>query len=555
MRNLLKASGFGTFRVTNPPVFSAFPMLNLMQASIQPYQICETAVQLFLKRGFDHVSMAEIAQEASLSEADLYTWFGNKQDIVLFLYQRINADWQLYVNELTEKKLADRFEKAILIKLELMQPYSNVLGNMMGLLVGNSKIGINSPRTSHIREMGLHTIQKIIDGSTDSNSLKKKITQLPSLLYIMHWAILFLHIQTDEKEKTIESVKLMSKMLKKANNLSFFMSLFPFMNDIGTWADKLLNETAQTNHSIDREILKIIFNNRKASEADQACLENKCEACMKLHEAKINYFTRQNKPVHFILPAFPAKSPNHLKVLGVLPDLGEEIALMTLEDLCKEIKTVYEPGAQITICSDGRIFSELVGVTDEQVTKYVNAIREIVEERGLQHINIVNLEDLLQGNSFDELRKKVIAAYSEPLEELNTRLKSNPEFKNLFNGIHRFITDDRKVLHPDQSVSHVKEEAKPIALQVIQHSNAWTRFLANIYPDSVRLSIHPYPSHSDKIGIKLTKATDNWLTPWHGVIVLEKEGYVLMKKSEAEEKDAKLIMKNDRPYYYSLIPE
>jgi hypothetical protein len=30
---------------------------------------------------------------------------------------------------------------------------------------------------------------------------------------------------------------------------------------------------------------------------------------------------------------------------------------------------------------------------------------------------------------------------------------------------------------------------------------------------------------------------------------------VLMKKSEAEEKDAKLIMKNDRPYYYSLIPE
>lgn len=525
-----------------------------MKTDLTPYHVCQAATQLFLEKGFEQVSMTEIAAKASVNEAELYTCFGNKQDIVLFLYQRINADWQLSVDVISGKKLADRFEQAMITKLELMQPYADVLGNMMGMLLKSSKIGINAPRTSHIRAMGLQTMQKIIDGSSDSTSLKKKITQLPSVLYLMHWAILFLHVQSDDKEKTLASVKLMAKMLRKANNLSFFLNLFPFLHDISDWADKLVNEAAGSNRPVDREILKIVFNNRKTSDAEKVCLENKCETCMKMHEAKINYFTSQEKPVHFILPAFPAKSPNPGKVLGILPDLGEEIALAALEDMCKEIKNVYAPGAKITICSDGRIFSELVGVTDERVTNYVKGIKQLIEKLNLQFVEIVNLEDLMQGNSFDELRNKVLETYAEPLDELTTRLKSNAEFKNLFNGIHRFITDDRKALEPEKSATKVKEESKLIALKVIQHSNAWTRFLTNIYPDAVRLSIHPYPSHSDKIGIRLTKATDNWLTPWHGVIVLGNEGYVLMKKNEAEEKHARLISSNDQPYYYTLIP-
>jgi pyoverdine/dityrosine biosynthesis protein Dit1/AcrR family transcriptional regulator len=546
----------------NPQAADLVPLMDpnhsvryLMKTDLTSYQVCQSATQLFLEKGFENVSMPEIAEKAAVSEAELYTCFGNKQDIVLFLYQRINADWQLIVNDIPEKKLADRFEKAMLAKIELMQPYADVLGNMMGLLLKNAKIGINAPRTSHIRAMGLQMMQKIIDDSADSTSLKKKIVQLPSMLYLMHWAILFLHVQSDDREKTLASVKLMAKMLRKANNLSFFLNLFPFLSDISEWADKLVNEATEANHPIDREILKIVFNNRKTSEAEKACLENKCGTCMKMQEVKINYFTTQNKPVHFILPAFPAKSPNHEKVLGILPDLGEEIALAALEDMCKEIKNVYAPGARITICSDGRIFSELVGVTDERVTNYVKGIKQLIEKLNLQFVEIVNLEDLMEGNSFDELRNKVLSTYAEPLEDLTSRLKSNVEFKNLFNGIHRFITDDRKILEPEKSATKVKEESKLIALKVIQHSNAWTRFLTNIYPDAVRLSIHPYPSHSDKIGIRLTKAMDNWLTPWHGVIVLEKEGYVLMKKNEAEEKGARLITANDQPYYYTLIPQ
>ncbi|HLW41352.1 MAG TPA: L-tyrosine/L-tryptophan isonitrile synthase family protein [Flavobacterium sp.] len=510
---------------------------------------------LFSQEGFENITMETISKESGLKETDVYLYFGNKEDIVLFLYQSINSDWQLYVNSLFHDKLSDRFETALITKIELMEPYSTVLTNMLGVLISDSKVSVNAPQTSHIRTIGLHTINEIINGSTDSKKLKKKIVQLPSILYIIHWAILLLYLKSQNKEKTIATIKTITKTLKKANKLSFAFSFFPLLNDISTWVDEFINENIQLNHSINREIFKIIANNRKINELDKNCTNSYCDTCFNIHETKINYFTSQNIPIHFILPAFPAKSPNPEKVLGTMPDLGEEIALTTLENLCKEIKSIYSPGASLTICSDGRIFSELVGITDELVTEYVENIKELITKLNLQHINIVNLEDLMEADSFDQQRKKIIDTYAEPLEDLKNRRKMDTEFQNLFNGIHRFITEDRRVLYPNLSGTQIKKGAKLIALKVIQNSNAWTRFLLYNFPNSIRLSIHPYNSHNDKIGVQLTKATDNWITPWHGVIVLEKDGYILMKKSEAEKKGARLIMKNNQPYYYTLIPE
>ena len=61
---------------------------------------------------------------------------------------------------------------------------------------------------------------------------------------------------------------------------------------------------------------------------------------------------------------------------------------------------------------------------------------------------------------------------------------------------------------------------------------------------------HP---HSPKIGIQLTKASSNWITPWHGVVVLHPEnGYVLQKKQEAVSSGATLIYRDQQPYYYTL---
>jgi len=67
---------------------------------------------------------------------------------------------------------------------------------------------------------------------------------------------------------------------------------------------------------------------------------------------------QKDAPIRMVLPAFPFKSPNRKgKVLGALPDLGEEIALASLQGFCNGIGQVYQHGAEITIASDGLVYN------------------------------------------------------------------------------------------------------------------------------------------------------------------------------------------------------
>jgi len=64
------------------------------------------------------------------------------------------------------------------------------------------------------------------------------------------------------------------------------------------------------------------------------------------------------RTVPMVLPAFPAKSINRVdKVLGTMPDLGEELALDRLSDLCSKIKKIYPPGAMVLIATDGACYN------------------------------------------------------------------------------------------------------------------------------------------------------------------------------------------------------
>lgn len=73
---------------------------------------------------------------------------------------------------------------------------------------------------------------------------------------------------------------------------------------------------------------------------------------------QIERSTAQHEPVFMVLPAFPFKSANKsTKVLGTLPDKGEEVALKHLNSLCDDIAKVYKHGARLYIVSDGLVYN------------------------------------------------------------------------------------------------------------------------------------------------------------------------------------------------------
>lgn len=72
----------------------------------------------------------------------------------------------------------------------------------------------------------------------------------------------------------------------------------------------------------------------------------------------IDRFVKADTRLEMCLPAFPFKSANKVyKVLGVLPDKAEELALERLNSMCVRIGDLYSPGARLTIISDGLVYN------------------------------------------------------------------------------------------------------------------------------------------------------------------------------------------------------
>src|SRR5687767_2994259 len=132
--------------------------------------------------------------------------------------------------------------------------------------------------------------------------------------------------------------------------------------------------------TIAHKILEIISELRNVT-ATEANAESAAEG-LSYHLGKIEALVARNAVIELVLPAFPAKSANPEKTTGTLPDLGELLAMRRLEALCVKIEEIYAPGARVVICSDGRVFSDLVGVTDADVTAYGQEIARMIADEG-----------------------------------------------------------------------------------------------------------------------------------------------------------------------------
>ncbi|MEU4744752.1 isocyanide synthase family protein [Actinosynnema sp. NPDC023658] len=308
---------------------------------------------------------------------------------------------------------------------------------------------------------------------------------------------------------------------------------------------------------VSEKIVKLLYHFQRVEKApatntgDEVCGPEPCPACLEAHRAKLDHFIRRSQPIHLVLPAFPAKSPNPSKVLGTLPDLGEYVALGFLQTLCDYIGHFHPPGAKITICSDGHVFGDVVGVTDEVVTEYRVRLAEMIETANWSSLELYGLDDAFGGADYPKLRQLLELDYAPSIEELKQNVRTDNASRRLFNGIHRFMFEDAVGVQGDRvSRTALRKESKERAYQTISRSNAWSRVVAERFPQAVRLSIHPQLPHSEKIGVRLLRSHDAWLTPWHGVVLDDGTKISLVKRWDAEKLDASVVWRNGRPSHF-----
>jgi pyoverdine/dityrosine biosynthesis protein Dit1/AcrR family transcriptional regulator len=518
--------------------------------------LLDTGLHLLETQGFETVSIADIAQAATQPLAEVYRYFGSKNDFILGFYQHIHDDLEAGAPDLPAGPLALRFQAFMQTKLALLAPRRRLLRSQMAaLLAEDAPTGVLSPETESIRLRGLALLELVVRGATDAPA-ETMILQLTQALYAAHWGVLGLRLldRSAEGQATDGLLELLSAGLALATpQLSTLLGPL-LLGQVGDAVGQFLQVRPAVDFEVARRVAKLILLHRKVLRTGPDESPAPDEQSIALQLPKLHYYISQALPIHLILPAFPAKSPNRQKVLGALPDLGEEIALTFLQSLCDDIRQVYAPGARLSICADGRVFADLVQVSDADVSAYNDALKAMLHRLGTTDLDVINLEDLLTTSSFDAARAWIVGQYGEPLEELRARVRDTDHARAMFNGIHRFVAEDGQALAPDKSKSRVKEESKAVAYEVIQRSNAWTRLLAQEFPHALRLSIHPQHPHSDKIGLRITRAADDWLTPWHGVVLLRANDYVLLKRYQAEELGATLVEKDGQPSHFMAGP-
>jgi len=518
-------------------------------------RLIEAAVARLSRGELTNDFLREVTAQVNCSAERARAFFLDTDDLILALYARFARDLEANVSELPQGTLAERFYALMKIKFKLMKPYERALKGLAETLANRrGELGVLSPQTQIIRLRVQAVLAATVQGATDYRG--SSADSISRNLYTTYLGLMWLWHKdgSEEKQKSYAALKIIRKSLSFAApflNLSQFE--FPIKAFDKIQQSLLMPKEDSAGALKATEILQCLFKHRRLLPDFDFCAETPCEQCEALHLPKIKYFINSNRPIHLILPAFPAKSPNPRKTLGALPDKAEEQALLYLEKVCAELCRLHAAGVRLTICSDGHVFSDLVGVSDTDVTIYGQKIREMIQlSNDANFIDTFSLSDLYEDIDYLAMREHLVKEYAQPLEEIREKASGFSPTAALVNGIHRFLFEDRIVLHPEDSRTKVRRDCRELAYKVVQRSDAWGRLLADCFPFALRLSIHPQHPHSDKIGILLGAADDVWLTPWHGVAVRQNGHFKLMQRHQAETLGARLVESEGRPNHYQL---
>ncbi len=82
-------------------------------------EIIQAAVQLFIEKGFDRVSLSDIASRLNLGRTTIYEYFNNKSEILALYLEKEILDYHEKVMSIMNKKVAFRNKLMEFIKLQL----------------------------------------------------------------------------------------------------------------------------------------------------------------------------------------------------------------------------------------------------------------------------------------------------------------------------------------------------------------------------------------------------------------------------------------------------
>lgn len=322
------------------------------------------------------------------------------------------------------------------------------------------------------------------------------------------------------------------------------------VEEFPVWAEFL--EQLRTGRAPEAEVADIIGKYRVVADNDQ--FETTGRA--RLQES-IARFTNANETIQLILPGFPCKSPNKVdKTFGVLPDMGEYLALQTLDKICDEINSVYAPGCELTILSDGTTFSDIVGVAEEDKNGYRGGLRTHAITHNIKWVQLTAFFD--KPMSDVNLRKQLIKQANSSVKTLDKfieRVKNDKALRAEHDKWCSYLYNDMSLERvSDVNRDEFLQALSDKAYQVMHRSKALSANIERCFPEHVRLSVHQYDNSGPKFTVTLSGNTKKAVQPWHSVPLLDTSGqFGLLPQGEVDKEHSALVTYQGRNWMYMAV--
>lgn len=287
---------------------------------------------------------------------------------------------------------------------------------------------------------------------------------------------------------------------------------------------------------------------------------------------RITFFTSRNMPVSFNIMSFAYKMPNIFKTKRVLPDLGELIMLQRLDNLCKEVQKVYDPGATVAVITES-IMGLYNSYSRQQMDTYEKSIRDwsnILELRNITFFSLWDIQEFLNTEIKNAIEKgheevKIEVVVNQEMFEKSQQIKnimissvSNIDFNGDENALLRIYRKEpeSKTERDFRQILEKRAEEYTYNYMAILALKDEIGFTERIAPDSIPLTVS---SKSTKIAVQLINKNCSKL-PYHAVPIISDNEVNLEYLVDVISQRAtyrQVFLQDDldsEPFYFEKIP-
>lgn len=167
-------------------------------------RIHETALALFLERGYEGTTMRAIAEQAGVALGNAYYYFASKEHLIQAFYGRTHTEHLDACVPILEGggTLRDRLHAAMHAKLDTIEPYHRLAAILFRTAADpDSPLNPFSDESAPVREESTELFRRIVEGSTTSipDDLR---AELPRLLWIYHMGVVLYWIHDRSEQRT-----------------------------------------------------------------------------------------------------------------------------------------------------------------------------------------------------------------------------------------------------------------------------------------------------------------------------------------------------------------